>query len=769
MNRLSEILLNQTRTVASDGQTPEACEAASKSALPRHSVTERDNQSISTSLVESDPSYGRAASLRPPLSPPCETSCQAAALFNAQVQANLCERFLHLTQVEHHTTTAAAKLLGRSPATFSGANSILARYLRGGIAALLPPTRQGLNASELTQAIQSLGWFVPAAKFFYLSTNYQADRGSVPEAIRRTISLPALPIGWTNATRAKLLAAIHSHLSDPSTLNPQPSTFPECPRDIREAILARQTAGKPLVPETIARQITATRTLVHFARSPRAWSLDTLSAPGSQRRYFNAHTGQREIMQPGDWFGGDDATPGIAVVVPCHSNLQSGTDNLQSGTDNGQCGTHMPAVLTPCSQRYGVLLGRFQWLVYHDARTDKILGWDYVVRPRGSYRAEDVVHGIGAVTRAHGIPRKGWQLEGGTFHAKLVQQCIRLLGCEHWRTYSPHQKAIESIFNRAWTRLAVQFPQADMGRYRAENEANCAIYEACKAGHKDPRHYFPDIATVLQAFADEVAAHNAKPIRSEQYGTWIPDQLFTQSIGQAPLRPFAEDMAWIFSPFSVERKIRGMMVRCRVPMFEDFSVPYEFHADWMPIHNGKLVRLHFDPRTPQCRAKIVLLEESGTTKAGTILGDAQLIGETTGYIRTIMGWAEDDQRSGYIARQRTAHFMRRETRALGHGGRAYAASETRSGLGQVTKAELLSNPADGVPNAGNANNRLQAGTGEPPASAQSAIIPGSATEVNAPLPQSLSRGGVGTTPDQDLAARLERASQLEQKYALDFL
>ena len=49
------------------------------------------------------------------------------------------------------------------------------------------------------------------------------------------------------------------------------------------------------------------------------------------------------------------------------------------------------------------------------------------------------------------------------------------MGVEHWRTYSAHQKAIESVFGRIWTRIAVQFPHADMGRYRGENEKNCEM------------------------------------------------------------------------------------------------------------------------------------------------------------------------------------------------------------------------------------------------------------------------------------------------------
>jgi hypothetical protein len=402
-----------------------------------------------------------------------------------------------------------------------------------------------------------------------------------------------------------------------------------------------------------------------FLRGPRRWELDHLSAPGSQRRCRDA-TGRRLVMRPGDWFGGDDATPGIATCVPCAE------------------------VNTPCSQAFNVLLGRFQWLVYHDARTDKVLAWDYVVRPRGSYRAEDILNGMGAVVRTHGIPRRGWQFEGGTFNAKLVRQAITLLGCEHWRTYSPHQKAVESIFNRAWTRLAVQFPHADLGRFRAENEANTQLYLACRAGRKDPRRYFPDLRSIIACFEEEIASHNSRWLTSGQYGRWMPDELFAQAVAEAPLRSFTPEMAWIFSPYSVERVVRKMLVTCRVPMFEDFSVPFDFHADWLPDFTGARVRLHFDPRQPQCRAKIVLLQNRGGHKAGEILGDAQLIGETAGYFRFVAGYGIDDQRAGHQARQRTAGFVRRVTRAHGADSRVtYSRDEERDGLAQVNTIERI--------------------------------------------------------------------------------
>lgn len=567
----------------------------------------------------------------------------------AQQRAVICQRFLVLTDAGYSLNQAAAAL-GKSPSWFSGHNSMLSRYQRDGLAGLLGsgPATSSANLSDLTRQIEALPWFIPAAQFFYLISNRTHATGSVPEAVRRVISFPNLPTGWTNALRDRLLR----------TLNTDP--VPTFPAALREAILAREKSGAPLIPERLARRVRVNPSVVAQFRSPREWSLANQSAPGSQRRFYNKATNERQVITPGDWFGGDDATPGIAVCVPCTE------------------------VRTPSTLKYGVLIGRYQWLAYHDAGCDKLLASDYIVRPRGSYRAEDILNGMGAVTRAHGIPRQGWQFEGGSWNSKLVRQAINLLGCEHWRTYSPHQKAVESVFNRVWTRLAVQFPHADMGRYRNENEANCHLYEDCKAGHKDPRKYFPTLAIVVKVFEEEVTHHNAHKINSTHYGQWIPDEIFATSVATNPLRPLSRQMDWIFHPYSVARTVRGMLVTCRVPMFENFSVPFEFGADWLPHYNAKKVRLHFNPREPKCLAKVVLLENA-TSPAGraqtpeTVLGDAKLISETAGHIRYLLDWATDDQRAGYLQRQRVAAFVRRETRAVGPAGRVeYSKSEERT-------------------------------------------------------------------------------------------
>ena len=585
-------------------------------------------------------------------------------LFTAESNAAVCREFLTLTADPAMSNRRAAQILGKSPSFFSGQDSYLARYQRDGFEGLLPTARE----TPARGILDLPPWFIPAAKFIYLWSNYRRCGGSVTESVLRVVSFPVLKFGSSDGHRQMLL----KHLKQLGVWSGD--EIPECPAILRETILKRFNSGQAIVPRSIARQILVPAAIVQKYRSPRAFALDNLSAPGSQRRYYNAATGQREIMLPGDWVGADDATPGIAVCVPCNE------------------------VITPCSQNFGVLLGRFQLLAFIDCRTDRILAFDYVVRPRGSYRGEDILNGMGTVIRTHGIPRRGFQFEGGTFNCRLVRQAIQLLKCDHWRTYSPHCKSVEAIFNKVWSQLAIRFPDADLGRYRNEKEANCKIYEACRAGRRDPRKCFPSLALVIQIFEQEIAAHNARKIFSSQYGQWVPDELFEKAVAENPLRKFTPAMEWIFSPFTVERKVSGMTVACRVPMFENFSVPFHFAAPWLPLHRGKRVRLHFDPRLPKCTAKIVLLEDSGTARAGAVLGDAQLVGETAQYIRHILNWAQDDRSAGYVARQRVNHFMSRSTRAIGPGGRVvYSTNERRDGLGTVTRVEKSDLPSNDSP------------------------------------------------------------------------
>lgn len=616
----------------------------------------------------------------------------------ANEQARACAEFIRLTEVEHYTLTGAARALGISAARFCGEDSMLSRWLRGGLAALLPQKLPGAESqvSELTQQIEALGWFIPAARFFYLLTNRTNNSGSVPEAIRRTISLPHLPIGWSNATRKKFLRSLNRAVTtkvesvgvtDVGRVKPPVPVsaatgigmedteaqsgvrrlldsgscdLPVCPEELRETILARQAAGQPLVPERVARKITSAAVVVRQRRNPTETSLDYLNASGSLFFITDPKTGERRPPLTGEVIEADDATINFPVCVP-----------WSLGGD-------------PCSDRYGVKVGRFQWLVAIDAARRYVTAWTYVMRPRSSYRAEDALVLMRAHCLQHGIPAQ-WRFEQGVWKSNLVKHAVAGMGSTLHTVWSPHQKPyIEGLFNTLWTKLSVQFPDSDVGRFRGEIEASNDLLTACQRGHKDPRRHFPMLDKAVAAFRETIEEKNRTPVEST-IGRWIPAEAWAQREARRPLDGETE---WLFSPYVKEWTVRGMLVGGRVPLFEDLSVPFDFSADWLAQYDGARVRCHFNPAAPRCAAMLVLAENFRGKTAGEVLGLATQINELAGYARLVLGWGDDPTNAGRLARQRNASALRREVRAVvPHGASGYAASEERDGVAAITKIE----------------------------------------------------------------------------------
>lgn len=566
----------------------------------------------------------------------------ADEIAEAQDKARLCEDFVQLTR-EGYSLNQASAALGKSPSWFSGADSPFARWRRDGEAGLLPQRRRaGAKAGDLSKAVEGLPWFIPAAKFFYLLTNRTESSGSVPEAIRRTISLPECPAACVTGLLRKL------------TLE----TLPTCPAELREALLARERAGKPFLPERLMRLIAADARTVRQYRNPTEAGLYYLNAPGSIM-WTPGENGDRRFTRAGDWIEADDGTINFPVCIPWTM---------------GGC---------PTSDKFGVKVGRFQFLRPIDAGSRFRPGFLYVARPRGSYRREDVLALMRLVCRAHGVPR-GWRFERGTWESNMVKEAVRLLGSQLHTVYSPRQKPfVEGGFNQDWTKLSVHFPNADVGRFMGETEEANLLLTAAKQGRQDPRKHFPMLDEAIAAFNAITAEENRTPVNSANWGRWIPEERWQAQLAENPLRRLAVESEWIFHPYVREWTVRGMQVGGKVPIFEEVSVPFDFAATWLGMFDGAKVRCHFDPTEARCIATIVLLQDWGTRKRGEVLGTAQQINETTGYVRFVMGWADDPASLGRKLRQQTASAMRREVRAiLPNGRKAGGESEMRDGLGQ---------------------------------------------------------------------------------------
>jgi hypothetical protein len=595
----------------------------------------------------------------------------------AETQAQLCQKYIQLTDPNGPARLSgnqAAATLGKAASWFS---TNLKAYKQRGADAFLPkPAPQ--KPAEVDDLLLP-PWFIAAAQFYYLLSNRTRETGSVPEAIRRTISLPAHP----PALRARLIAKF--------------GAIPECPEELRETILAREREGKPLLTPRLMKAIAIAAPFVKRSRNKTESNLEHLSAPGSQmwRNVFTDQTEDqpatvtRDYIRAGDVIEADDATINLGVCIPWTL---------------GGC---------KASEKFGVKLGRFQWLRAIDVGSRKRLAYVYVVRPRASYRAEDILSLIRAVVRTHGIPKE-WRFEKGSWLAKIIQDAVAHMGSKLWTVNSPRQKPfVEGGFNTDWTKLSIHFPDAHVGRFQGENETANKLYTQCQQGYKDPRRHFPMLAEVLQAMDQITAEENRTLVKSANYGQWIPNERWENHTTKNPLRQLDPATDWIFNPYIREATIKGMLVGCRVPLFEGFSVPFDFTAAFLPEFHGARVKMHFDPTDAQCQATIVLAQPWRGTKQGTVLGKADQINEVAAYARLAMGYIGADHHlteagAGRRAKQINANAMRREIRSVvgpeGH------SSELRDGLG--TKAILEhSSPAKDVTQGNSPEETGRQGTG----------------------------------------------------------
>ena len=423
-------------------------------------------------------------------------------------------------------------------------------------------------------------------------------------------------------------------------------------RSLREELLGREHAGGSLVPARIARQITVSAAVVRQHRNPREAALDLFSAGGSMFFFNDPITGQRRPPKPGEVIEADDATINFPVCVP-----------WELGGD-------------PCSDRYGVKVGRFQWLVAVDAARRYVTAWTYVMRPRSSYRGEDALALMRVHCRQHGIPLV-WRFEQGVWRCNAVRHAVEAMGSHLQTVWSPHQKPfIEGLFNTLWTKLSVHFPGADVGRFRGESEAASRLLAACQTGHQDPRRHFPMLETALAAF-DEVIQEKNQTVVQSDIGRWIPVEAWKAYFEGKPVRQLDPDAEWMFFPYSRDWTVSGAQVGGKVRIFEDLAIPFDFASSWLVHYKGARVRCHFDPAAPDCNAAIVLLDNFNGRKAGAFLGTAKQVNSIASYARLVLGRSMDPRDAGRVARQQAATALRRELRGVVPSGRGFRDYEER--------------------------------------------------------------------------------------------
>ncbi|TXH12076.1 MAG: hypothetical protein E6R03_13545, partial [Hyphomicrobiaceae bacterium] len=205
-------------------------------------------------------------------------------------------------------------------------------------------------------------------------------------------------------------------------------------------IAGRTAAGLPPLPRSQARKLFINETTTRALRSPRNAWLDYCSADGSLMLTVDETTGEERYVQPGEWLTLDDGSINLVCVV---SGMERPGDK--------------------CWEKFGVVIGRFQFLLCVDHRSYFIPGFGFTARPRDSYRAEDLTATLQTVFQEHGVP-KAMILEHGVSAANLVTRTLNAVGCQIQRAHSPHQKVVEMVFNHLWTRLS--YLPGQVGRFR---------------------------------------------------------------------------------------------------------------------------------------------------------------------------------------------------------------------------------------------------------------------------------------------------------------
>ena len=441
-------------------------------------------------------------------------------------------------------------------------------------------------------------------------------------------------------------------------------------------IHARFREGINPLPPSMQAQVHVSDITVESFRRPRGSWLNNSISPGSLMLTRDEDTGEERELQGGERLTIDDGTLNFVCCVPFQIRGN------------------------PCSDRYGVLVGRFQLLLMVDCGTYFIPGFNFTARPRGQYRAQDEVATIHIAYQDHGV----WPeivLEKGISAADIITTTMAKAGTKIIRADSPHEKPVEGVgFNRLWTKLSLLPGQ--VGRDRGDEERISALVQSCKSGAHDPRKHFPMMQEAVGAIRTAVTELNAQHVKSRQYGRWIPSEAFARE-SKNWLRRL--DEAWMFSPFiSPANLIQRATLRTTVPdLLDGYSETFDFCDSFLADFNGARARAYFNPFQPHCVATIELAEDFVSERLGrrvprgTILGEAAQINRITNYRRRKLCYSEDPDNGLEIKRRVSQALVQSVVAIRPDGSTGAQLHQQRDSQGNAETAEVRGQKSEILP------------------------------------------------------------------------
>ena len=498
-----------------------------------------------------------------------------------------------------------------------------ANNVRLTLEAAMPLLAEGQSQAKVADAVGvSEPWL---CRVLVRAVKFKGEQISAAEKCRRLLQLPTAllakksppgrkPKYALTETEAGIVAAHNLQSNRTATAgSPQEALKYAMKRgeigaDSHRLLQERIDEGKPILTEAMRRQVQIGETTVRAYRTPRNAWLNYVQSPGSLQITVDAQTGEERMYEPGEAGTIDDATINLILTVP-----------IERPGDK-------------CWDNFGVMVGRFQFILPADHRSYFIPGFSFTARPRSSYRAEDLTATMHTTFREHGMWREMF-LEMGISKARLVHETLRRAGIRIKHVHSPHQKIVELIFNKLWTKLS--FLPGQVGRNMTDDEATTRLLMSCRAGATDPRKHFLPLDVVVKALHEVIDEHNAQRINHSRYGKWIPAE-FWAAKAPANLRPLAADSEWMFSPVIAAGKrkagattspgirVNGFNIRTTIQLMEGLSQVFNFQAQWVQQFHGAFVKVFFNPFL-DAPAKIVLAQDFQGYKAESILGDAEMV------------------------------------------------------------------------------------------------------------------------------------------------
>ena len=511
--------------------------------------------------------------------------------------------------------TKVAEAVGVSLATLT---RLMALYKAGGEAALLPKTANSGRRPlvELTAQEQAV------LQRRYLKTNLSKGCGSKSRAARRLAMDPDAPL------REETRNAILYKGGDPA--NGPRSTKQDITRSIRRAM----DLPKPLFRRH---------------RDAKAAALAGLHTPGRLRR---SHDLTRRLWA-GETFSVDDGTQNHGFVIP------------------------WPWGGDPCSDRYGVRLGRYQTLLFQCHGSSYVPSREVVIRPQQSYRREDQTGVVYRFLRDICIPSE-LVLEGNWDVNEDILELCRVCGVMPVSARGrPHQKLVENFWNNLWTEMSHH--DGMVGRYRGEHRETTELYLRCRAGRADPREHFMDLRRFLDVLDDAIRTLNHERVESQIYGKWIPAERWAADEAQFPRRVMEAQMSWMLAPVREVRQVRAGAVRVRATSPLGENQEYTFAADELWALEGRKVKVHFDPWEDCPAATILAAEPFAEWRQGDVVcRRAPFIGALPALRRTPEGWTVEMMAGDAAAvKRRQTQMVRREYQVLVPGASHKSLSDVR--------------------------------------------------------------------------------------------